>query len=375
MLSPDQQRAFDQILRWYETEDAQTLTFGGYAGTGKTTLVRELVGAFPGQVIAICAPTGKAAAVLRQKGVAASTVHRLIYAPSTICEACNLVVDEEEVCPGCETDEHLRVRFARVPLLECDLVIVDEASMLDVRLVEDLQSFDTKILYVGDHGQLEPVGDDPRLMVNPQVVLEQIHRQAAGSPIIQFAHMLRQGGAPASWTDDGDVRVRRGLKNVDLSTYDIVLCGLNTTRVAVNARIRHRRGFSGAPSEGERMICLQNDSELGIYNGMIVTVTDFRGENDDAYVLDFEDDVGERFCNIPVLREQFGKEKKPVRRVRDFAVFDWGYCLTCHKAQGSQYKRVAVLDQSRRKASRWRYTAATRASETLDYFLPEVVRR
>lgn len=370
-LSPDQQRAFDEILNWYRAESGQTLTFGGYAGTGKTTLVRELVAALRGQTIAICAPTGKAAAVLRQKGVHASTVHRLIYAPSQVCEACDRHVAEDEPCPTCETDDHLTVRFARVPLLECDLIIVDEASMLDKHVVEDLESFGVRILYVGDHGQLEPVGDDPGLMAHPHVVLEQIHRQAADSPIIQFAHMLRQGHRPAVWTSEGDVQVRRGLKNVDLSTYDVVLCGFNTTRVAVNARIRQRRGYEGVPGVGERLICLQNDSDLGIYNGMTATVTRLRKTSDDVFVLDFEDDVGAAFYKIPVLREQFGKERKPKHRVRDVALFDWGYAMTCHKAQGSQYRNVAVLDQvsSRWNAARWRYTAATRAAEKLDYFL------
>ena len=114
------------------------------------------------------------------------------------------------------------------------------------RLKDDLESFGTKILYVGDHGQLEPVGDDPGLMSDPEIRLEQIHRQAAQSAIVRFAHHMREGSPPTTFrVPQGvmrNVHLCRGLPP-DLARHDVVLCGFNRVRVAVNRKIRKARGF------------------------------------------------------------------------------------------------------------------------------------
>lgn len=373
-LSDDQRAAFRAIMRWFLEGEATRLTFGGYAGTGKTTLIRAVLDRLGRDVrVAVCAFTGKAVSVLRGKGIPASTVHRLIYVPEMTCTRCDVRVDRDGFCQRCESDEHAKLRSRLVPILQLDLIVVDEASMLNAGMVQDLESFGVKVLYVGDHGQLEPIGDDPGIMAAPDVRLETIHRQAEGSPVVKFAHMLRVGDRPATWTDRGDVEVRVGLGSVDLSSYDAILCGYNRTRVALNDRVRRIRGFSGPPAVGERLICLQNDHDVGLFNGMLVTVTRSRGASADAHVLDFIDDAGDEYFKVPVLKSQFGKEKKPDRRVRGVGVFDWGYAMTVHKSQGSEWSRVAVLEQIAPTwtASRWRYTAATRASSRLDYFLSE----
>ena len=375
ILSPDQASAVAQVMAWLRDSDDQTLTLGGYAGTGKTTVVSRLIQLVGRGRVAVCAFTGKAAAVLRSKGVEASTMHRLIYAPDLVCEDC-MVAAHIEGCPECFSRSFLKIRFLRVPEIDADLVIVDEASMLSTRLVEDLLSFDVKVLFVGDHGQLEPVGDDPGIMAEPEIRLEQIHRQAEGSAIIQFAHLLRNGAHPATWTGGREVTVRTGLRGIDLESYDAILCGYNRTRVAVNARVRERRGFEGDPAPGERLICLHNDPDLGVFNGMLVTVTAIHGrqaDREDLLVIDFEDDDGQRYPKIPILRRQFGEEKKEDWVPRGVGQFDFGYCMTVHKAQGSEWERVAVLEQLAPvwTAERWRYTAATRASRQLHYYLSE----
>lgn len=376
-LDEHQSRAFDHIRTWHELALRRRaplrLCLGGHAGTGKTTLVRALVGHFGRSAVAVCAYTGKAASVLRQKSVSASTIHRLIYQPETTCDICHAIVDAEGYCNKCDQDALKTTRFVRVQLLGVSLIIVDEASMLTERLVTDLESFEIPVLYVGDHGQLEPIGEDPAIMQTPDLVLEQVHRQAEGSAIIRFAHMLRRGDQPLCWTGGGDVHVRIGMNRASLLDYDAILCGYNSTRCQINAHVRALRGFSGPPAVGERLLCFQNDSDLGIYNGMLVTVTGVRGESNDAFVLDLEDDVGERFAKIPVLTSRFGTERpRPDGYVRGVGIFDFGYAMTVHKAQGSEWRRVAVLEQIHAgwTPSRWRYTAATRASETLDYCLP-----
>ena len=378
-LSADQSHALAAVHHWLRDPTRRTLTLGGYAGTGKTTIIARLLASVGGA--AVCAFTGKAAQVLRQKGVLdAQTLHRLIYQPGTICKTCDRWIDmcnlendrraelgQKDMCPQTER----AVRFRRIPFLDHSLVVVDEASMLNTKLTRDLESFNVNVLYVGDHGQLEPIGDDPGLMHAPEVRLEQIHRQAAGSEVIQFAHHLRQHGEPSAWRSGGSVRIAQGIP-ANLEDFDMVLCGFNKTRVAVNRRIRKRRGYTGEiPVKGERVICLRNDHELGIFNGMLATVTQVQ-EVDERLLLDLVDDVGNEFAGLAVAREQFDSEKTLKNLSRDGpALFDFGYCLTVHKSQGSEWGKVAVLEQigSSWNAARWRYTAATRAARELVWCL------
>lgn len=392
-FSPDQREALLRVREWLHDPLELELTLGGLAGTGKTTLVREIMTWRSCSVVAF---TGKAAFVLRTKGVIeAQTLHSLIYQPTTACKDCgydvalcreiheNMIerrvqltadgLSPQEIdvrvplCPASGT----KTRFLRAPAIPYSFVIVDEASMLNRRLVDDLRSYGSKILFVGDHGQLEPIGDDPGLMRDPQIRLEQIHRQAAENPIIPFAHTVRKGAypRPGSSSTPGVV-VRHGAPG-DLADFDVVLCGYNKTRVAVNARIRERRGFSSLrPQPGERVICLRNAADYGIFNGMQATVTGIHedGGDDEISVVD---DLGTDYQGLPVMWEQFGAERTfdyDERRTQ----WDFGYAMTTHKSQGSEWKRVCVLEQIARNwsASRWRYTAATRAAEELTWCLP-----
>ncbi len=379
-LSADQQVALGAIKDWLSTEK-QTLTLGGYAGTGKSTLISTLLKdeALRGKSVAVCAFTGKAASVLRAKGIkTAKTMHKLVYSPTMWCLYCEKEAnldEEEEICRGCNSDRFLKLRFLRVPFIDHDLVIVDESSMLNSNLVADVEELAHKVLYVGDHGQLEPIGDDPGIMRNPEFRLEKIHRQAAESGIIQIAHHMRQGRSAQKFHSQRypDVVVWNGQRPsvTMLDQADVVLCGYNNTRVAVNDAIRKKRGFvDPLPQEGERLICLQNDSELGIFNGLLVTITR-RRKSDDYPRYDFIDDAGERYVDIPMHPEQFGEEKKMGWAKKGLGVFDFGYCLTVHKSQGSEWEKVTVLEQIAGSwdAARWRYTAATRASERLEWWI------
>lgn len=381
-LSQDQKAAVDAILDWFHLSPDKRMSLAGFAGTGKTTIIAEILRRLSKKsIIKICAPTGKAASVLRSKRVPATTLHKLVYAPESFCKRCGDSVegvrgfDGKVRCPKCKTTT-IKTRWNRVPLIEADLVIVDEASMLNQSMVEDVEQLVGKILYVGDHGQLEPIGEDPGIMRNADIRLEMIHRQAAESGIIQLAHHMRRGSAPERWggSDFGDARVVGISKLIPrvLNRYDIVLCGYNKTRKSVNAAIRGFRGFSGPlPQVGERLICLQNDSDLGIFNGLLVTVRKKRV----SYEMpryDLVDDAGNEYVDISIHPDQFAEEKKLEFVNKGIGLFDFGYCLTVHKSQGSEWGSVAVIEQIARgwDPARWRYTAATRAAERLEYWLP-----
>lgn len=345
VLSDDQAQAFAQILAWLESPK-RTLSLGGYAGTGKTTLIKEIVRHLQGRV-RVCAPTGKAAHVLRCKGVSAQTLHSLIYRTKVVRDPITGVRKWKFVL----TNE----RFG--------LVIVDEASMLSTQLVTDLLAVARRVLYVGDHGQLQPIGDDPGIMHEPDIRLENIHRQAEGSPIILFAHHVREGREPETF---GDLcRVQRG-GSLDIADFDITICGFNKTRVSGNAWARRRRGFSGdLPQVGERVICLQNDANYNVFNGQLCTVREI---GTGAFTV--EDDAGAVFVDVPFDPLQFGRQERLIP-VDGLTLWDFGYVATCHKMQGSEARRVAVLEEIGKSWSfmRWRYTAATRASEELRWVL------
>ena len=395
-LSADQKQCFDAIMKWFEEGSSPVLTFGGYAGTGKTTLIARIAHAFGKQgKIAFCAYTGKAANVLATKLRAAGvdldhhscgTIHQLIYKAVTNSDG--------EV-----------VEWDRQRSLDTALVIVDEASMVGREIWEDLSSYPkVRILAVGDHGQLPPIdgGASMNLMADPELRLEVIHRQARGNPILEFAAWARGGGTPETYAGPSDDRLRILPEGTDLSAVvsaiaadperlrsTVILCWTNGLRVRQNKLVRAQRGFDAdKPTAGDAVICLRNTRFGGVLlangsRGWLESATPDGPEHWRA-VAEFSDE-GFRFEGR-LCRSQFGRERTysafseyeadTGSAVTDWTpmglLFDYAYALTVHKAQGSQFRHVLLLDEYPRKSgaatptySRWLYTAATRAAETL----------
>lgn len=362
-LSPEQQRGIACIISALERGD-RTFTLAGLAGTGKTTMIRAVIDALDFRwTYAVVAPTGKAAHVLRSKGIEdARTFHSLLYYP---------VVDKKSA----------KVRFDDNDQELPDIVIVDEASMLTAKMVKDLLARrEVKfVLFVGDHGQLEPVvkdGDsDPQLMRNPDFKLEHIHRQAAGSAIIQFAHRVRVGDPPRDMGPEARVyhRAQKFMRRAD-----VILVGGNKTRVSMNRWARKVRGFRGnLPQVGETVICLRNNRDARVFNGMtgkVLACEHTPGAYQGRISIETDDGLRE---DLPFVPEQFGAAKtlSDPRLMRRNAPTLWafGYALTVHKAQGSEWDNVVVIDELNDgwafDAKRWRYTAATRAAKNLAWYI------
>jgi ATP-dependent exoDNAse (exonuclease V) alpha subunit len=332
--------------------DREVVKLGGYAGVGKSVCVVELRRLLPGY--AVCAYTGKAANVLRRKGIAdACTIHSLIYKPHDVDGT---------------TEWELRERHE----LFADGFIVDEASMVSAEIYRDLKTFGVPLVFVGDHGQLEPVGSGETgfcLMREPDVRLETIHRNAG--EIARFAEHLRRGGEASDWRENaGQVSIITGdqLAGAGMERADQVLCAFNKTRVSINASFRECLGLPrGEPVVGDRVICLQNDREHGVFNGMqgVLTRIDPQRRR-----LSFEDEDGREYPNVRYNPEAFGAERAP-KRALGVVPFDWAYCVTCHKMQGSEADSVLVLEQrcDLWEHKRWSYTAASRAKERLTWVL------
>lgn len=357
----DQERALRDIRLWrgpaYSWLDKPYLTLGGYAGTGKTSVIAALADEWP--QTAVCALAGKAAHVLRQKGLKdANTIHNLIYFT--------------EIHKG-------RPRFYRKPYLpDVGQIIVDEASMVDEKLMTDLLAFEVPVLFVGDHGQLEPIGANPNLMAQPDVRLETIHRQERGNPIIRLATAFREGRKTPRWNDPEcrlQMPSRRDFWDLIHWTKQII-CGFNKTRHTVNARLRDLRGTGDRfVCEGDRLICLKNAPHWGLFNGQQVTVLELVAVTEHIAELAVLTDEGDTLC-LQALKAQFGKDlladdERPrnTKEQMRAALMDYGYAITAHKAQGSEWDDVIVLEEIARAwdPRRWRYTVATRARERLTY--------
>jgi exodeoxyribonuclease-5 len=359
-LTAEQRAAVEYLLRFPKA--VQTL--GGYAGTGKSTCVKVLLERLPG--FSTVTPTGKACHVLRRKGVPADTIHSTVYHA------------REHQVLGDDGRWHVRVTYELKSSRDVPGkgFLVDEASMVRKDMHDDLLSYGRPVIFVGDHGQLEPVGDrDFNVMADPDVTLETVHRHARDIP--RFAAWLRQGGEPASWpgflgggrSADGTVRLVRSLIALCAAAErdpDVFIAGRNRDRVWLNRQCRDALGFpADRPVTGDRVMVLENRRERGLFNGMVGVVREvLPGDR-----LSFRDEGG-REHHVRYAPEQFNSKTGPEVRDRPGRVpLDYAYCLTAHKAQGSEWGYVVVLETRGGgwDRARWNYTAATRAKDVLTW--------
>jgi exodeoxyribonuclease-5 len=260
------------------------------------------------------------------------------------------------------------------PLSKANLVCVDEASMVDNQLAADLLSFGVKVLAVGDPYQLPPIrGAGALLGGSTGYLLTEVHRQALGSPIIRMATTVRTGGHLTFGQYGTSAVIRNAaIDDEQLLDADVIIAGTHATRRRVNAHIRQILGYSGPPRVGEKILCTRNARGKGLQNGTVWAVCSV-GLADPWFVnLDIVDDRG-RTVKVDVLLALFDDDNAQAEDGTTGEQFTWGYCLTCHKAQGSEWAYAIVIDESgafRADRTKWLYTAVTRAADVVT-----VVRR
>ena len=365
-LDGDQLLAYKGIHEWWNTSQEcggvpQPLIIGGYAGTGKSTLLSialPMLKNLDGSDVRVsyCAYTGKAANGLINKGLEASTIHNLIYD-----------VDEER------SDEHgVEFTLKDSSEVECELIVVDEASMVPDGMRKDMESLGIPIMYTGDHGQLPPVAGIGNIMSAPHLTLEEIHRQAEDSGIIKIATMVRKGKTVSNGKyginlDAHKVSVKERENTNLLANADVVICYTNKSKEEYNRRIREYKGFSGIiPMVGEKLICVKNNKLTQMFNGLSVTITSII-EEEDAYVIDCIDDAGNERNKLNVSKFYFeGHDHPKIRGQTMLDLFEFAYAITGHKAQGSQWNNVVVIEELMFKQKlaykrKWMYTVLTRA--------------
>lgn len=444
-LSSLQDAAVHAFGDWYESIRYETHTIApvfylaGYAGTGKSTILPAMIDKINLLLdhCRFCAPTGKAAKVMTEKlhafgltNVTAMTIHRLIYRPRPLrvevldkllrdreTERDNLLREETQggsyqgltekifeldraitqIKADLEKafDESERPKFqlnVDSDASKAKLLVIDEGSMVGETVANDLRSFGVPILVMGDPGQLPPVGEPPGLTNgDPDFFLSEIHRQAADSPIIRLATLVRQGHRLTPGKHGTEVTIVDRAN--DTATYDLardaqILVGTNRKRWIITSRLRRSLGYkTSGPCAGEPLICCKNSKKVpSLVNGSFVKCLDDVGDlskGDVSVTFNIEEEEGttrsvDAYQGLfeEHLRQSKGYASAPkhlaFRSRVETEHFDWGWAITTHKAQGSQWPDVIVHDESGvfgDDAHRWLYTAITRAAHDLTVIL------
>lgn len=343
VLTEEQQNAVNYIIDNIKTK--KQISMGGYGGTGKSTCLKFIAKKYPN--FAVCAFTGKACNVLRRKGIPnAETIHSTIY--------------------DVKTDHNNQPVFtlkSRVSLGYSGF-IVDEASMVSEEIYDNMKYFNLPIIFIGDHGQLEPVGTKFNLIKSPNVKLEKIHRNA--NNIAKFADFLRKDNGAINYkSEDTSVSLtsKKLISIEQMMDADQIICAFNKTRLNINNLIRSKKGYDSVIHPGEKIICLKNNRELSLFNGMQVVVEKVFKNN-----IIFKNDKGREY-NIKIDTRQFGNPTllESANQDKSRGYFDYAYAITCHKAQGDEWDNIIVLEEKCDlwEHKRWAYTAASRARKNI----------
>ena len=373
------------IQRYLDGEKYTVIS--GYAGTGKSTLVKFITQSLPNidpdMDVVYATFTGKAAQVLMSKGNKnAMTLHRLLY----------------ESIPKPDGT------FLRRPRLTIDfpIVVVDEVSMAPADMINLLFNHNCYVICLGDPFQLPPINKDAdnHLLDNPHIFLDEVMRQAKESEIIRLTMDIREGKELNNF-DGKDVKVydQQSLNTGMLLWADQIISGTNRTRININNQIRQLLDRGNNPEDGDKVICLRNywddwadngdylvNGTIGylknVYSSFNVIPPYFGGKTIDItradFISDTDADYGElQMDTQEILTGERCLDNKTIYRLmrsRRYAYlvpmeFTYGYCITCHKAQGSQFNKVLVIEEgfpfNKEEHARWLYTACTRAIDKL----------
>lgn len=389
-LNDKQKQGLDIAVDRYKRKERYTV-ISGYAGTGKSTLVKFIVAALPNinpdEDVIYTSFTGKATQVLQKKGNKnVSTLHKLLF----------------ESIPKPDGT------FFRKPVefIPYKIVIVDECSMVPKELLQRLIKYNVHIICLGDPGQLPPINknEDNHLLDHPHIFLDKIMRQEAESEIINLTMDIR-AGKPLTRYQGKEVQV---LNKDELTTgmllwADQIICAKNETRIALNNQMRDLLGRSGGPQDGDKVICLKNNWDIysvndnPLVNGTIgylkdsfstyinlprQITSDGQPKKLDILTANFISDTEEDYgilnmdkqlitTGVPGLdwktSYKMGRNWRFQDKIPD--QFTYGYAITGWKAQGSEWDNVLVIEEGfpfdKEEHKQFLYTCATRAAKKL----------
>lgn len=391
-LNKKQKEGLELAVTRYINKEKITV-IAGYAGTGKSTLVKFIISALekydvdPEEDVVYTSFTGKATQVLQKKGNKnVKTLHKLLY------------------------DFYPRSNgtFFKKPVdyIGYKIVIVDECSMVPKELLNQLLKYPVHIICLGDPGQLPPVdkNDDNELLTNPHIFLDEIMRQEEQSEIIQLTMKIRAGEELKTFKGkEVQILEYKDLTSGMLLWADQVICSTNTTRVELNQKIRDLLSKNGNPQDGDKIICLRNYWDIfsnnlsPLVNGTIgylkntkelnipipKYITNDRLKSIDTINCDFaSDDNISIYSNLLIDKKMILENESTLNFKESFKMskneelkdlvplsFTYAYAITCHKSQGSEWDNVLVIEESfpfdKNEHIKWLYTACTRAAKKL----------
>lgn len=347
-LTNEQAAAWSLIQDFVYHGEEQVFTVHGLAGVGKSWLLGYAARMLRRKVYVV-APTGKAAHRLHtmQGAEEASTIHNLLL------RLLDKTIDERG-------RQHLNFQLANAHgFMRSSVILADEVSMINIDLGQDLLHSGAKIVAFGDHGQLGPISGAP-FFTEPNVVLRDIQRQALDSGIIRQAYHIREHGRYINDLPDFEVFAGNKMTNSHLRDADIILCWTRETRHKLNARKRTLLGFhehEQYPQAGEDVLCLRNNREFGVFNGAVYTTTQpYDPRDGKLYILIDGKET--------MVLSYFALDGDDPHDDARLPTFSFGYCLTVHKSQGSEWDYVLYYDEMPRTYHDWKrltYTAVTRA--------------
>lgn len=414
-LSEEQNNVCSRLFDWTSlffdkgmtSPQRRYIVLAGYAGTGKTYIAasfRKILDDIYGDRIAVgfCTFTGKASSVLAKKlkdqnalyrRDSVGTIHSMIY---------RAIYEKDK------NGNKIFKRWERREEIEnIDLIVIDEGSMVNQVMWEDLYSYNIPIIIIGDHGQLPPIGGKFNIMQRPDLILTEIHRQDSDELII-LADYIRKTGRSGSydvWASPNYNVIKMDWRNQN--TRDFIadkvpwkdqdqlpnfqmLCGMNQTRVKLNNLARQYKYGSQLiddPYPGERLVCLKNNNQTRVMNGQMGTLYWNLPADKNYQTMSVKlDDSDEGLYNTLVHMHCFGKVQygdmwdtifskrgKALLKKHDVPevdVFDFAYAISVHRSQGSEWDKIILFEERNPYQSdddwrRWLYTAVTRAKQKI----------
>lgn len=389
VLNEDQARGLEICVDRYK-KGLKCTCIAGYAGVGKSELVRHIIAALglnPEREVAYASYTGRAAMVLQQKGNKnATTLHKLLYHAQLMPNG-RYILKPKDSLPG-----------------DLKVVVIDEISLPPLKIMQQLARHNVHVICLGDPGQLPSVGgQDNGILQNPHVMLTKIMRQAEDSEIIRVSMDIRCG-RPLQLFNGNEVKIidKKDVLEGMYTWADIILCGRNETRRWINNYCRQLEGRGKYPEENERVICLTNNwdcvapDSTALVNGLTGTIQNLHWTYNPAlkkkditcnFIPDFESldaalgqsNVFEEIRIDPKIfqtgettltlqqKAVLLKDKKRFMFIPN--EFDYGHCATAWKAQGGEWNNVLVFEEDfpfkKDEHKRFLYTCATRSKSKL----------
>lgn len=388
VLTKKQEEGLKIAVERYLNDEKYTV-ISGFAGSGKTTLVRFIIEALNvnEDEVCYCAFTGKAAEVLRKKGNKNTcTLHKLLY----------------ESIPK-PTGGFFRKPKTEIPY---SIIVVDEISMAPKTLIDLLFKHNVYVICLGDPFQLPPIDkdEDNHLLEHPHIFLDEIMRQAQESEIIRLTMKIRNQ-EDIDFYNGNEVKIipYNQLNTGILQWGDQILTATNIKRQAINNQMRELYQYPDYPVDGDKVICLRNyweefsENEDALINGtigilrnsfqsfrqipafvksnirkfdLLISDIDIPETGDKYNMVEIDRKMiitGEKCCDWK-LSYQLGKLRPHYGEIvpKEFA---YAYAITVHKSQGSEWNRVVVLEETfpfdKTEHARWLYTACTRSAQKL----------